>query len=157
MTEETTKEITAEDLEKLLKEEQQFLDDAISPGSLGGIKQGGEFLEPEAAGTMYNDEEASKKIVEESQEYYNECAAIAALEHSPGLNLILKRIETLCEKFHSDNENMMRNNEVSPEMIQCNIFAATHFKDLKAWIEGQMDQYQAKVKEAQDAPIEKTL
>ena len=157
MTEEITKELTPEDVEKLLEEEQLFLDEAISPGSLGGIKQGGEFLEPEAAGTMYNDEESSKKIVAESQKYYNECAAIAALEHNPGLKLILKRIDTLVETFHSDNENMMRQNKVTPEMIQCNIFAATHFKDLKSWIEGQMGQYQAKVKEAQDAPIEKTL
>ena len=157
MTEETTKELTAEDLEKLLEEEQQFLDDAIAPNSLGGIKQGGEFLEPEAAGTMYNDEDASKKILEESQKYYNQCAAIAALEHNPGLKLILERIDTLCEKFHSDNENMMRKNEVKPEMIQCNIFAATHLKDLKFWIEGQMGEYQAKLKEAQDEPVEKTL
>lgn len=149
-------EITAKDIEDLEKEEQAFLDEAISPGSLGEIHQGGDFLEPEAAGTMYNDEDSSKKIVEESQKYYNKCAAIAALEHNPGLKLILERIETMREKFNADNENMMRNNEVKPDMIQCNIFAATHFKDLKTWIQGQMGEYQAKLKEAQDAPIEKT-
>ncbi len=154
---ETTKEITAKDIEDLAKEEQQFLEDAIAPNSLGAIKQGGEFLDPDPADTMYNDEEASKKIVEETQKYFHECAAIAALEHNPGLKLILKRIETLCETLHADNENMMRNNEVKPEMIQCNIFAATHLKDLKTWIEGQMGEYHAKIKEAQDAPIEETL
>lgn len=152
----TETEITAKDIEDLEKEEQAYLDEAIAPNSLGAIKQGGEFLEPEAADTMYHDEEASKKIMEETQKYFHECAAIAALEHNPGLKLILKRIETLCTTLHADNENMMRNNEVKPEMIQCNIFAATHLKDLKTWIEGQTGEYHAKIKEAQDEPIGKT-
>lgn len=145
MTEET-KELTPEEIKA---EEDKFFIAATQPDSMQRIQQGGEFLNPAPTDTMYSDESATKQIVEEAQKHYNKCAAIAALEYSPGLQMILERIEYMRNLFHTDNEDMVNKGEFDASKMQANIYASAKFNDLKNWIDGQMKDYKEKIKESQ--------
>jgi len=145
---EETKEFTEEELKE---QDDKWFEDAVSPEGMQRIAQGGEFLEAERADTMYSDQEATDKIIDETRKHFQDCAAIAALEHSPGLNMILKRIDEMRQLFHTDNEDMVnRDGKFDSAKMQSNIYASAKFNDLKLWIKSQMKDYKEHIKEKQD-------
>lgn len=145
---ENVKELTPEEMEA---EEQKFLDEAVSPGSMQRIRQGGDFLEPGPTDTMYSDQETTDKIIEQSRVHFSECAAIAALEYNPGFKAIMEKIDEMRMLFHTDNESMVNDKGVmDPAKMQANIYASAKFKDLKDWIEHQVGDYKTHIRENQD-------
>ncbi len=141
MIEEEEKELTEEELKE---QEDQFFADAVKPDSMQRIAQGGEFLEPGHPQTLYNDKAAEEEIIEQTREQFQKCAQVAALGNSPGLQLILERIDVMSKTLHADNENMMRDKEraIDTGLMQSNIFGSAQLQDLKSWILGQQEQYQ---------------
>lgn len=141
MTEET-KETTEEERKA---EEDRFFEEATHPNSMQKIAQGGEFLEAGHPETMYHDEETAKLMVEEARQTFQKCAQIAALENSPGMDLILNQIDEQSAELHKDNENMMLNKKVDPNLMQSNIFAAVKLQELKAWIVSKQEIYKKEI------------
>jgi hypothetical protein len=139
---EETKELTEEEKKA---EEDQFFVEATHPESMQRINQGGEFLEAGHPETMYHDEETAKLMVEEARSTFQKCAQIAALENSPGMDLILKQIDDQTAELHKDNENMMLNKKVDPNLMQANIFAAVKLQEFKAWIKSKQETYKKEV------------
>lgn len=144
MTEEIEekKELTEEERKA---EEDRFFQEITSPGSMQRINQGGEFLETGHPETMYHDEETAKLLVEEARATFQKCAQIAALENSPGMDLILKQIDDQSAGLHKDNENMMLNKKVDPNLMQSNIFAAVKLQELKRWIKSKQETYKTEI------------
>ncbi len=147
MTEET-KELTEEEAKA---EDDKFFAEATQPGSMQRIQQGGEFLDPAAPETMYSDQATTDQIIEETRKHFQECAAIAALEHNPGFKAIMERIDEMRTLFHVDNELMVNEKGVlDPARMQANIYASAKFQDLKNWINAQINDYRTKIKENLD-------
>lgn len=140
-----TEELTEEQIKE--KDDKWFVD-AITPESMQKIEQGGDFLEAGPASTMYNDEETSKKIIEDVKASFERCAQIATLEHNPGLKLIFERIDAVCSSLHTDNENMMKERKTDTGLMQANIFAACQLRELKKWIEGKISTYKTEILDA---------
>lgn len=146
---EDTKELTEEEVKA---EEDKFFVEATAPDSMSRIQQGGEFLKPAATETMYSDQETTEQIIEETRQHFQECAAIAALEHNPGFKAIMEKIDEMRTLFHVDNENMVNEKGIlDPARMQANIYASAKFQDLKNWINGQVSDYKTRIKENQDA------
>ena len=141
MTEEV-EELT-EEQKKL--EDDRFFEEATHPDSMQRVKQGGEFLEAGHPETMYHDEETAKLMVEEARETFSKCAQIAALENSPGMDLILKQLDDQTAELHKDNENMMLNKKVDPNLMQANIFAAVKLQEFKRWIISKQEIYKKEI------------
>ena len=147
-----TEEIKEPTQEELKAEEDKFFVEATQPGSMSRIQQGGEFLDPAAPETMYSDQATTDQIVEETRRHFQECAAIAALEHNPGFKAIMDRIDEMRNLFHVDNELMVNEKGVlDPARMQANIYASAKFQDLKNWINSQVGDYKTRIKENQDA------
>ncbi len=146
MIKEEEKELTEEELKE---QEDQFFINAVDPGSMQRIPRGGEFLEPGHPETLYNDKSAEEEIIKQTRERFQECAQVAALGNSPGLQLILKRIDVMSKALHADNENMMRDKEraIDTGLMQSNIFGSAQLQDLKAWILGQQETYLREIAE----------
>lgn len=138
--------------EEAKAEEDRFFVEATAPDSMSRIQQGGEFLKPAATETMYSDQDTTDQIIEETRQYFQACAAIAALEFNPGFKAIMNKIDEMRTLFHVDNENMVNEKGVlDPARMQANIYASAKFQDLKNWINLQVDDYKNRIKENQDA------
>ena len=147
-----TDEVREATPEEIQEAEDKFFVEATMPGSMSRIQQGGEFLDAAAPETMYSDQATTDKIVEETRKHFQDCAAIAALEHNPGFKAIMERIDEMRNLFHVDNENMVNEKGVlDPARMQANIYASAKFQDLKNWINSQVGDYKTRIKENQDA------
>jgi len=145
---EEVKELTEQEVKD---QDDKFFAEAIAPGSMQRIQQGGEFLKAEAPETMYSDQETTDKIIEETRQHFSECAAIAALEHNPGFKAIMTKIDEMRTLFHTDNESMVNERGImDAAKMQANIYASAKFKDLKDWIENQVGDYKSNIKENQN-------